>query len=54
MTEIHVEDFDDLWLFHDVEDQEIIELRKFINSEENLEYLKGIVELFDRIHNFFK
>ena len=54
MAEIESKEIDAFWLFHDVEDQEILELRKFIDSELDLTYLEGIVEVFDRINHFFK
>lgn len=54
MADIKVDDFDELWLFHDVEDQEITELRKFIDPELDLKPLEGIKDLFDKINRFFK
>ena len=54
MAEIVDKEIDAFWLFHDVEDQEILELRKFIDPELDLKYLEGIVDVFDKINDFFK
>ncbi|MCJ7817630.1 MAG: hypothetical protein MUP60_02160 [Candidatus Thorarchaeota archaeon] len=48
---IHNEDF---WLFHDIEDQEIMELRKFIDPELDLSSLKGIDKLFDKLNHLLE
>lgn len=42
---------DDFWLFHDIEDQEIIELRKFIDPDLDLSSIKGIDKLFDKLNH---
>ena len=42
---------EDFWLFHDIEDQEIIELRKFIDPELDLSSIKGIDKLFDKLNH---
>jgi hypothetical protein len=49
--EIHKEDF---WLFHDIEDQEITELRKFIDPELDLSSIKGIDKLFDKLNHLLE
>jgi hypothetical protein len=54
MSETKIKKNDDFWLFHDVEEQEITELRKFIDPELDLKSLQGIMELFDKINQFFK
>ncbi|MFW9975170.1 MAG: hypothetical protein ACFFDQ_07900 [Candidatus Thorarchaeota archaeon] len=54
MSETKTEKIDEFWLFHDIEEREIIELRKFIDPEIDLKPLKDIVKLFDKIHAFFK
>ena len=54
MAESKLKEITDFWLFHDVEDQEITELRKFIPSEPDLKYLEGITDTFDKIYQFFK
>ena len=56
MAESKLKEFDDFWLFHDVEDQEITELRKFIpfSSDGEMKYLEGITDIFEKIHKFFK
>ncbi|MCK4566685.1 MAG: hypothetical protein KAU48_05180 [Candidatus Thorarchaeota archaeon] len=48
---IHKEDF---WLFHDVEDQEIMELRKYIDPEFDLSSIKGIDILFDKLNHLLE
>jgi len=48
---IHKEEF---WLFHDVEDQEIMEIRKFINPELDLSSIKGIDKLFDKLNHMLE
>ena len=42
---------EDFWLFHDVEDQEITELRKFIDPELDLSSIKGIDKLIDKLYH---
>ena len=42
---------DEFWLFHDIEDQEITELRKFIDPELDLSSIKGIDKLFDKLNH---
>ncbi len=45
---------DDFWLFHDVEDQEIMELRKYIDPEFDLSSIKGIDILFDKLNHLLE
>ena len=45
---VHKEDF---WLFHDIEDKEIVELRKFIDPELDLSSIKGINKIFDKLNH---
>ncbi len=54
MSETKAEKIDEFWLFHDYDEKEIMELRKFIDPELDLKPLKEITELFDKIHTFFK
>lgn len=45
---VHEKEF---WLFHDIEDQEIMEIRKFIDPELDLSSIKGIDKLFDKLNH---
>ncbi len=54
MLETKAEKIDEFWLFHDINEKETMELRKFIDPELDLKPLKDIMELFDKIHAFFK
>jgi len=45
---------DDFWLFHDIENQEIMELRKFIDPEVDLSSIKGIDKLFDKLNHLLE
>ena len=54
MSETKTEKIDEFWLFHDSNEEEIMELRKFIDPELDLKSLKDITKLFDKIHAFFK
>jgi hypothetical protein len=51
LTEIESIVKDDFWLFHDVESQEIMELRKFIDPELDLSSIKGIDKLIDKLYH---
>lgn len=51
LTEIESILKDDFWLFHDVENQEIMELRKFIDPELDLSSIKGIDKLIDKLYH---
>lgn len=42
---------EEFWLFHDLEDKEIVELRKFIDPEVDLSSIKGIDEMFDKLNH---
>ncbi len=42
---------EEFWLFHDLEEQEIVELRKFIDPELDFSSLKGIDKLFDKLNH---
>ncbi len=54
MSETKAEKIDEFWLFHDIDEREIMEIRKFIDPEIDLKPLKGIMKLFDKIQAFFK
>ena len=51
MAESRNEAKEEFWLFHDLEEQEIVELRKFIDPELNLKNVKGIDKLFDKLNH---
>ena len=42
---------DDFWLFHDIEEEEFAEIRKFIDPDFDLSTLGGINKLFDRLNH---
>lgn len=42
---------EEFWLFHDLEEEEFVELRKFIDPELDLSSLKGIDKLIDRLNH---
>ena len=51
MSETEVKEKQSFWLFVEVEEKEIEELRKFIDPEIDFESLRGIDELFDRLNH---
>jgi len=42
---------DDFWLFHDIEEAEFAEIRKFIDPDFDLSSLRGISKLFDKLNH---
>ena len=44
----------DFALFYDIEEEEIVELRKFIDPELDLSSLKGIDELFTKLNHLLE
>ncbi len=42
---------DDFWLFHDIEEEEFAEIRKFIDPDFDLSSLRGINKLFDKLNH---
>ena len=40
---------DDFWLFHDIEEEEFAEIRKFIDPDFDLSCLRGMNKLFDKL-----
>lgn len=42
---------EEFWLFHDLEEREIVELRKFIDPELDLSSVKDIDKLFDKLNH---
>lgn len=41
----------EFWLFRDVEDSELVELRRFIDPEIDVRPLEGIDEIFDKLNH---
>lgn len=41
----------EFWLFRDVEDNELVELRKFIDPEIDVSSIEGIDEIFDKLNH---
>ena len=44
---------DEFWLFHDIEEEEFAEIRKFIDPDFDLSSLRGINKLFDKLDHLF-
>jgi len=42
---------EEFWLFHDLEEDERIDLRKFIDPELDLDAIMGIDTLFDKLNH---
>ena len=42
---------EDFWLFHDIENEEFVEIRKFIDPDFDLSSLRGISKLFDKLNH---
>jgi len=45
---------DDFWLFHDIEEEEFAEIRKFIDPDFDLSSVKGINKLFDKLNHLLE
>ncbi|MFW9959656.1 MAG: hypothetical protein ACFFDV_01475 [Candidatus Thorarchaeota archaeon] len=45
---------EEFWLFHDLENDEIIELRKFIDPEIDLTCVKGIDKLLNKLNHLLE
>ncbi len=54
MAEIKQAVKNDFWLFHDVEEKEIVELRKFIDPEIDLKCLENIDRLFHKLNHLLE
>jgi hypothetical protein len=54
MAESKTESKGEFWLFHDLEKEEIVELRKFIDPELDLGSLQGVDKLIDRLYHLLK
>ncbi len=48
------ESIDEFWLFQEVHDTELREVRKFIDPEIDLRSLEGIDELIDRLNHLVR
>ncbi|MBD3406706.1 MAG: hypothetical protein GF411_11375 [Candidatus Lokiarchaeota archaeon] len=44
----------EFWLFHEENVDELIEIRKFMDPEIDLESLEGITEIFDRLNHLLE
>ncbi len=44
----------EFWLFHDVEEEEIVEIRKFIDPDLDLSSLKGFDKLLDKLNHLIE
>jgi hypothetical protein len=42
---------EEFWLFHDIEEEEFAEIRKFIDPDFDLSSLKGMNNLFDKLNH---
>ncbi len=42
---------EEFWLFHDIEEEEFAEIRKFIDPDFDLSSLRGINNLFDKLNH---
>ena len=51
MAESKTKASEEFWLFHDLEKDEKIELRKFIDPELDLGAIEGIDTLFDKLNH---
>ncbi len=54
MAESRTASVEEFWLFHDLEKDEIIELRKFIDPELDLKCVQGIDKLLDRLNHLLE
>jgi|LGOV01.1.fsa_nt_gb hypothetical protein len=45
---------EDFWLFHDIEEEEFAEIRKFIDPDFDLSSLRGINKLFDKLNHLLE
>jgi hypothetical protein len=45
---------DDFWLFHDIEEEEFAEIRKFIDPDFDLSSVRGINKLFDKLNHLLE
>ena len=44
----------EFWLFYDIEEEEMAELRKFIDPEMDLKPLEGIDDLFSKLNHILE
>jgi hypothetical protein len=45
---------EEFWLFHDLEEKELIELRRFIDPELDLKCVQGIDSLLDKLNHLLE
>lgn len=51
MAESKTKPDDEFWLFHDLEKDEIVELRKFIDPELDLHAIEGVDTLLHKLNH---
>jgi hypothetical protein len=54
MAESKIETQEEFWLFHDLEEEEKVELRKFIDPEFDLKSVQGIDKLLDKLNHLLE
>jgi hypothetical protein len=54
MAESKAESREEFWLFHNLEKEEIVELRKFIDPDLDLSSLRDVDKLIDRLYHLLK
>jgi len=54
MAESRIAVVEEFWLFHDLEKEDIIELRKFIDPEIDLKCVEGIDRLLDKLNHLLE
>jgi hypothetical protein len=54
MAESRIAAIEEFWLFHDLDKEDIIELRKFIDPELDLKCVKDIDKLLDKLNHLLE
>ena len=54
MAQAKIVSTDEFWLFHDVDENEINEMRDFLDLELDLSSLDGFMEMVDKLNHFFE
>jgi hypothetical protein len=54
MAESKIKVPEEFWLFHDLEEEEKVELRKFIDPELDLKSVQGIDKLLDKLNHLLE
>jgi hypothetical protein len=44
----------EFWLFHNLDETELEEIRKFIDPELDLSNMEGIIDLFDKLNHLLE